>query len=185
MSSLRDIPDSKTMSAVLRWITFYTRFVPAPAAQERYDELLSDLYEQVADGKRRGQSRGSIDRAIAGRALRGLAADLSWSRKQHQRKENHMSNPQAASEPSNGPVTVRISSLAWFILALLAVIGLGTSTTELIEYRGSRFGYIPWPGAGNINMTLVQLVCSTMVLAPATVITLKRLIQHHARNAQG
>jgi hypothetical protein len=79
------------MTAVLRWVTFYTRFVPARVAQERYDELLSDLYEQVADGKRRGLSRGSIDRAIAGRTLRGMAADLSWSRKHHQRKETKMS----------------------------------------------------------------------------------------------
>jgi hypothetical protein len=183
MSSLRDIQDSKTMSAVLRWISFYTRSVPARVAQERYDELLSDLYEQVADGKRRGHSRGSVDRAIGARALRGVAADLSWSRKQHQRKETKLSNAHAASESTHVPVTVRVSSLAWFVLALLAVIGLGTSTTELIEYGGNRFGYVPWPGAGNINITLVQLVCSAVILAPATVITLKRLIQHHARNA--
>jgi hypothetical protein len=183
MRSLRELPESKTMSAVLQWITFYTRFAPARVAQERYDELLSDLYEQVADGKRRGLSGGSIDRAIAGRALRGLAADLSWSRKQHQRRETKLSNPQAASEPTNAPVTVRLSSLAWLILVLLAVIGLGTSIRELVEYGGNRFGYVPWPGAGNINTTLVQLVCSAVLLVPATLITLKRLIQHHARNA--
>jgi hypothetical protein len=183
MNSPRDFPDSKTMSAVLRWISFYTRFVPARVAQERYDELLSDLYEQVADGKRRGHSRGSIDQAIACRALRGLAADLSWSRKQHQRKETKLSNAQAASESTQDPGTVRLSSIAWFILALLAVIGLGTSTTELVEYGGNRFGYVPWPGAGNINITLVQLVCSAVLLVPATVVMLKRLIQHHARNA--
>jgi hypothetical protein len=146
MSSVRELPDSRTMSAILRWVTFYTRFVPARVAQERYDELRSDLYEQVADGVRRGLSRGSIDRAIAGRALRGLAADLSWSRKQHQRKEAKMSNPQTASEPTNGPISIRLSSLAWFVLALLAVIGLGTSITELVEYGGNRFGFVPWRG---------------------------------------
>lgn len=183
MTSLRELPDSRTMSAVLRWVTFYTRFVPAHAAQERYDELLSDLYEQVADGKRWGLSHASIDRAIAGRALRGIAADLSWSRKQHQRRETKMSNPQAASKPTNGPVTIRLSSLAWFVLALLAVIGLAASIPELVEYRGNRFGYVPWPGAGNINVTLVQLVSSAILLVPATIITVKRLIQHSARNA--
>ncbi|WP_306923102.1 hypothetical protein [Arthrobacter globiformis] len=93
-----------------------------------------------------------------------------------------MSNPQTASEPTNGPVTIRLSSLAWLVLALLAVIGLGTSITELIEYGGNRFGYVPWPGAGNINVTLVQRVCSAVLLVPATVISVKRLIQHHARN---
>ncbi|WP_146031832.1 hypothetical protein [Arthrobacter sp. AFG7.2] len=183
MNSLPELPDSRTMSAVLRWVTFYTRFTPARVAQERYDELRSDLYEQFVDGKRQGLSRGSIDRAIAGRALRGLAADLSWSRKQLQRKETNMSNPQAASEPTNGPVTIRLSSLVWFVLTLLAGIGLATSITELVEYGGNRFGFVPWPGAGNIKITLVQLGCSAVLLVPATIITVKRLIKHHARNA--
>jgi hypothetical protein len=62
------------------------------------------------------------------------------------------------------------------------VIGLGTSITELIEYGGNRFGYVPWPGAGNINVTLVQVVCSAVLLVPATVVSVRRLIQHHARN---
>lgn len=183
MSSVRELPNSKTMSAVLRWITFYTRFVPARVAQERYDELLSDLYEQVADGRRQGLSGGPIDRAIAGRALRGVVADLSWSKEQHQRKETNMSNSQAASEPADGPVMVRLSSVGWALLALLAVIGLGTSITELVEYGGSRFGYVPWRGAGNINVALVQLVGSAILFIPATIITVKRLILHHARNA--
>lgn len=183
MTALREIPPSRTTSAVLWWVNFYTCFVPVHAAQERCDELLSDIYEQLADGSRRQLSRRSIDRAIASRALRGVAADLSWSRKQHQRKEKKMSAPQATPGPVNSPVTIRLSNLAWFVLILLAMIGLATSITELVEYGGNRFGYVPWPGAGNINITLVQLICSAVLLIPATVITVKRLIQHHARNA--
>lgn len=183
MTALREIPTSRTTLAVLWWVNFYTRFVPVRAAQERRDEVLSDIFEQLADGKQRELSRGSIDRAIASRALRGLAADLSWSRKQHQRKEKTMSTPQATPGPTNRPVTIRLSSPAWAALALLALIGLATSITELVEYGGSRFGYVPWPGAGNISITLVQLVCSAVLLVPTTVITVKRLIQHHARNA--
>lgn len=183
MNGLQELSTSRTTAAVFWWVNFYTRFVPVPVAHERRDELLSDIFEQLTDGKRRGLSRGSIDRAIASRALRGLAADLSWSRKQHRRKDKTMSTPQATPRPTNRPVTIRLSSLGWAALALLALIGLATSITELVEYGGNRFGYVPWPGAGNINITLVQLICSAVLLVPATVITVKRLIQHHARNA--
>ncbi len=89
----------------------------------------------------------------------------------------------ATPQPSNAPVTIRLSSLVWVALALLALIGVATSITEIVEYGGNRFGYIPWPGAGNINTTVVQLVCSAILLIPATVITVKRLIHHSARQA--
>ena len=183
MTALRQIPTSRTALVVLWWVNFYTRFVPVKVAQERREELLSDIHEQLADGKRRGLSLVSINRAIASRALRGLIADLIWSTKQHQREDKKMSTQQAAPEPVNGSVTIRLSSLAWAALALLALIGLSTSITELVEYGGNRFGYVPWPGAGNINIALVQLVSSAILLVPATVITVRRLIQHHARNA--
>lgn len=182
MTALYNIPTSRTMSAVLRWVDFYTSFVPGNVAQERRQELLSDLYEQLADGQQRELSQGSIDRAIASRALRGLPADLNWSRKHH-RKGKKMNASPATPQPSNAPVTIRLSSLVWVALALLALMGVATSITELVEYGGNRFGYVPWPGAGNINTTVVQLVCSAILLMPATVITVKRLIHHNARQA--
>lgn len=182
MTALYGIPTSRTMSAVLRWVDFYTSFVPADVAQERRQELLSDIYEQLAEGQRRELSQGSIDRAIAGRALRGLPSDLTWST-QHQRKGKKMNASPATPQPSNAPVTIRLSSLVWVALALLALVGVATSITEIVEYGGNRFGYIPWPGAGNINTTVVQLVCSAILLIPATVTTVKRLIHHSARQA--
>lgn len=182
MTALYDIPTSRTMSAVLRWGDFYTSFVPADVAHERRQELLSDIYEQLADGQQRELSPGSIDRAIASRALRGLPGDLSWSRK-HQRKGKKMNASPATPQPSNAPVTIRLSSLVWVALALLALIGVAISVTELVEHGGNRFGYVPWPGAGNIKTTVVQLACSAILLIPATVITVKRLIHHNARQA--
>lgn len=182
MTALYGIPTSRTMSAVLRWVDFYTSFVPADVAQERRQELLSDIYEQLAEGQRRELSQGSIDRSIAGRALRGLPSDLTWS-KQHQRKGKKMNASPATPQPSNAPVAIRLSSLVWVALALLALVGVATSITEFVEYGGNRFGYIPWPGAGNINTTVVQLVCSVILLIPATVTTVKRLIHHSARQA--
>ncbi|MBT2531345.1 hypothetical protein J7E83_04225 [Arthrobacter sp. ISL-48] len=183
MTSLRELPTSRTTAAVLWWVNFYTQSLPGEVAQQRRDELISDIYEQLVDGERRALSRGSVDRAIASRALRGLSADLSWSRKQQQRKEKTMSTPQAAPKPTTSPVTIRLSSLGWAILALLAILGLATSITEIVEYGGNRFGYVPWPGAGNINTNLVQLICSAVLLVPASVITIMRLIRHRARIA--
>lgn len=183
MIALNEIPTSRTTSAVLRWVNFYTSFVPADVAQERRQELHSDIYEELADGQRRELSQGSIDRAIVSRALRGLLADLSWSKKQHQRKGKKVNTSQATSEPASGPVKIRLSSLAWAVLALLALIGAATSITEFVEYGGNRFGYVPWPGAGNINTTVVQLVGSALLLIPATLITAKRLIHRNARHA--
>jgi len=145
--------------------------------------LLSDIYEHLADGQRRELSQGSIDRAIVSRALRGLPADISWSKKQLKRKGTKMNTSQATPKPANGPVKIRLSSLAWAFLALLALIGVATSITEFVEYGGNRFGYVPWSGAGNINTTIVQLVGSAILLIPATVITVKRLIHHNARHA--
>jgi hypothetical protein len=182
MTALYDIPTSRTVSAVLRWVDFYTSFVPANAGQERRQELLSDIYEQLADGQQQELSQGSIDRAIASRALRGLPADLSWSRT-HKRKGKKMNASPATPQPSNAPVTIRLSSLVWVALALLALIGVASSITEFVEYGGNRFGYVPWPGAGNINTTVLLLVCSAILLIPAIVITVKRLIHHNARQA--
>lgn len=181
MSGLQELRPSRTTAAVLWWVDFYTRPLPAHVAQERREELLSDIYEQLSDGERRELPRGSIDRAIASRALRGMTADLSWSRQQHQRKEKTMTTPPATPGPNNSPITIRLSSLGWAILALLALIGLATSITELVEYGGNRFGYVPWPGAGNINVTLVQLVCSAVLLIPASAVTILRLIRHRTR----
>jgi hypothetical protein len=181
VTSLQEFSTSTTTAAVIWWVNVYTRSLPARLAQDRRDELLSDLYEQLVDGERRMLSRGSVDRAIASRALRGMVADITWSRKQHQRKEKALSTPQATPQSAGDPATIRLSSVGWAVLALLAVIGLATSITELVEYGGNRFGYVPWPGAGNINVTLVQLVGSVVLLVPASVVTVLRLIRRHAR----
>jgi hypothetical protein len=48
---------------------------------------------------------------------------------------------------------------------------------------GNRFGCVPWPCAGNIHTNLVQLVGSAILLIPAVIVTLMRLIQHRTRKA--
>lgn len=47
----------------------------------------------------------------------------------------------------------------------MAAIGLATSITEMIDTGGQRHGYVPWPGAANISLTLLVLLGSAAALA--------------------
>ncbi|QTX05932.1 hypothetical protein [Agromyces archimandritae] len=57
---------------VMAWCRWYTADLPGPVATERRAELASDLHEHRVDA---GASAG---RAIVGRALHGMPADLAW-----------------------------------------------------------------------------------------------------------
>jgi hypothetical protein len=61
-----------------RWARLYTRGLPAPTAQRRLDEIDADLHDHIAHERAQGTSDGRIALSIAGRMLRGLAADVSW-----------------------------------------------------------------------------------------------------------
>jgi hypothetical protein len=163
MNGGRQDPASRTTAAVVWWVDFYTRLAPEGTAQARRDELLSDIYEQQAHADERGLPRRAADRAIASRAIRGFAADLSWVKNQHDRKARTMNR---TSEPTPGGtrITISLTSLIWTLGALMAATGLATSITEMIDYGGLRFGLVPWPGASNINTTLCILVGSAILL---------------------
>jgi hypothetical protein len=63
---------------VARWVRFYTRNLPRPIAQRRIEEIDADLHDHIAHGRARGTKDRRIALSIAGRMLRGLAADVSW-----------------------------------------------------------------------------------------------------------
>jgi hypothetical protein len=63
---------------VARWVRLYTRNLPPPIAQRRIDEIDADLHDHIAHERARGTKDRRIALSIAARALRGLAADLSW-----------------------------------------------------------------------------------------------------------
>jgi hypothetical protein len=66
---------------VTRWVRFYTRGLPAPIAQRRREEIGADVHDQIAHDRAAGTSERRIARAIASRAVRGLAADVAWQRR--------------------------------------------------------------------------------------------------------
>ena len=63
-----------------RWVRFYTRDLRAPVAERRIDEIDADLHDHIAHAREQGTSDRRIALGIAARMLRGLPADLSWSK---------------------------------------------------------------------------------------------------------
>ena len=65
---------------VARWVRFYTRDLPEPIARRRRDEIAADLHDHIDHERTHGTEDRRIARSIAGRLVRGLAADASWRR---------------------------------------------------------------------------------------------------------
>lgn len=82
---------------ILRWARGYTRHLPPDVAERRVAELRSDLHEHMTEERAAGRPDGRIARDLAGRALRGLADDISWRRQEiarqntDRRESRHMS----------------------------------------------------------------------------------------------
>ena len=65
---------------VAAWVRFYTRHLPPAAAQRRREEIGADLHDHIAHEREAGISELRIALGIAGRMVRGMAADLSAHR---------------------------------------------------------------------------------------------------------
>jgi hypothetical protein len=63
---------------VARWVRFYTRDLPTPAAQRRMEEIDADLHDHIAHERSHGTSDRRIALSILSRMVRGLRADASW-----------------------------------------------------------------------------------------------------------
>jgi hypothetical protein len=64
-----------------RWVRFYTRNLPAPAAERRRDEIEADLHDHIAHERANGTKDRRIAFSIAARMFRGMHADISWGGK--------------------------------------------------------------------------------------------------------
>ncbi len=82
MSSASIWAQSRSERWVLAWVDRYTRDVPGGVADDRRDELLSDLWEQ--SHTEQGSAKAGVKTAISilSRAARGVPSDLSWRRAQ-------------------------------------------------------------------------------------------------------
>lgn len=77
-SVTRSAPYRTAARRVLRWCAWYTRGLDPHIAAERRDEIASDLHEEAAWAEDSGLSPSRAARVMLLRALRGVAADLSW-----------------------------------------------------------------------------------------------------------
>jgi hypothetical protein len=75
---------SRAYAAIARciegWCRWYTSGLDGAAAQARRDEIASDLHDHGAWAEQSGSRPAVAALSVAGRALRGTAADLSWRR---------------------------------------------------------------------------------------------------------
>lgn len=85
MSVVTSMPYHRAVRRVSRWCAWYTRGVDVATAENRRDELASDLHEQATSADAAGQSPQALARSILGRAGRGAVADLTWSFAQRRR----------------------------------------------------------------------------------------------------
>jgi len=76
---------------VARWVRFYTRDLPGPAAKRRIDEIDADLHDHIAHERALGTSDRRIALSILSRMVRGLAADTSWRGRHDKQKSAYRS----------------------------------------------------------------------------------------------
>jgi hypothetical protein len=67
---------------VQRWVRLYTRNLAAPIAERRVAEIEADMHDHIAHERAAGIGDGRIALGIASRAVRGVAADAVWRRRQ-------------------------------------------------------------------------------------------------------
>jgi hypothetical protein len=61
-----------------RWVRLYTRNLPPPVTERRIDEMDADLHDHIEHERAYGTNDRRIALGIAGRMVRGVAADASW-----------------------------------------------------------------------------------------------------------
>jgi hypothetical protein len=62
----------------LWWVSVYTATSDLQLACERRDELRADLHDHLEQGLAAGTDAGQVSRAMLGRSLRGVPADVVW-----------------------------------------------------------------------------------------------------------
>jgi hypothetical protein len=76
---------------VARWVRLYTGSLPPHVAERRIDELDADLHDHIDHERARGTDERRIALSIAARMVRGMAADVSWRRKDHMKTSTNRS----------------------------------------------------------------------------------------------
>jgi hypothetical protein len=128
VTTLRSPEFRRASGRVLRWTAWYTRDLDPDVANERLDEIASDLHEHAESADRAGSSPRALARSITGRGLRGALDDLSWRR--DKLREGAGLDPRDRGSSRSG--TVVGSAVA--VLAAAVLAGGGLSLARVIHY---------------------------------------------------
>jgi hypothetical protein len=98
-----------------RWVRLYTTGLSPVEAHQRWEEIVSDLWEHHHDSVQSGQSRLRHNLEVIERVLSGIPADLSW------RQGIQRSQPR----PDTGDPLTTQQPIPRSTLALIIVAGVG------------------------------------------------------------
>ena len=115
------------IAVVSLWARLYTRRLPEDDARRRVGELRADLHDHIEHERAQGTGERRIAGSVAGRMVRGMAADLSWRHARTHRRttpEEHM-RPISLARRSARRVAV-MTLLILLVPAALMLVGDGT-----------------------------------------------------------
>lgn len=160
-----------------RWVRIYTSRLPTEEADQRREEILSDLWEHHKHSAQSGHSQLRHNLEVIERVLSGLPADLSW-RRGIQRSQLRP----VTGDPMTTQQTIPLSTLALIIVGglgivapfpFLVLLGTGLKTLEVLWILGS-IALAGLLAAGLVlRLTVDRPVVSTVLLvigafAPST-----------------
>ncbi|RFA06776.1 hypothetical protein B7R21_18555 [Subtercola boreus] len=141
---------------VLRWAAFYTRGLPREVANDRRDELASDLFEHSKSAGRTPRERRALASEIGMRAVFGMGADLSWRGQQLRRERSG----QAAISPRRQRSGAQRTSTAVYVLAAVMIVA-SLSGAVRATLNVSAFSS---PGAPAVLLSCGVLACLAVFL---------------------
>lgn len=165
----------RVANVVRWWVRLYTRHLPPHVAQRRIDELESDLHEHLVDERIAGRPDDRIAHGLASRALRGLAADLTWRRQElsykatPKKESSAMPRRSAAIIASVTGAVLLVPAIGmaagagfdWgvfdFVLAAVLVAGAGTALQHLLRRPSALAIRLALAGAGGAAMILGEI----------------------------
>ena len=136
-----------------RWTAWYTRRLPAEAAEERRAEITSDLWEHATDAAASGTGSLHHNIEVIGRVLSGAPADLSWRR--------GILRPQRRPETGGPIMKQRFDTASEKAVIVLASLGLAPAAMVI-----PTMGSVPFTGDwGLLPYLFVIGVFAGMLLA--------------------
>ncbi|MEI5582572.1 MULTISPECIES: hypothetical protein [unclassified Agromyces] len=155
MTGRDDRAVERAARATLRWSLRYTGGLDPLVAGRRQEEILSDLHEHTVWATEAGIGRRATARALRGRMLRGIPADLGWRHAQLTGREGIRWSPP------------RVDGLLLAAVAVIGIVQVAVGTFIAARQVRARviddIGYIPNSAALTIALGTVALIATALL----------------------